>query len=171
MLRSAALLVTILILLQFAFPGSDLRVAPGLFNLHPIAALDSLQRPAHRVKGFAVHFEHGALREVGIRVLRSAKLHVGESAEIVAPRIVGALLDGRGEQRMGLDIVPRVVRVHTAAVQFADQAVFRIGGVNHHPGQDKSRQPQHHIPQHATHSLKFWKRTMICGYCFLPDRT
>jgi hypothetical protein len=117
------------------------------------SALDALQG-AGDVEPLAVRvlgFEIGSLLEVHFGLLIAAKFLVGQSAEVVGPRVLAPALDGGGQVLVGFDELPREVRVDSASIHLSQHGVLRVqrGGRE----QDQGPGQQDGSPEHDTRLL------------------
>jgi hypothetical protein len=112
------LLVTLLVLFDLLQAGVQFRRIPLLFQLQANSPLDSLQGTSDvDLDRVPFGFEFGPFGKIRFRFFGESELVIRQTAEVVAARILGPLLDGFAQQILGLGIVPGKVRVDTLSVQ------------------------------------------------------
>jgi hypothetical protein len=88
-----------------------------LFENESLAALNAFETAADMVEaGRVVGFEVGPFFEVVFRFGFTAERHVGQAAEIVSARIIGAALDGLRQFVVGTAVIAGEVLMHPVAI-------------------------------------------------------
>jgi len=95
----------------------DTRLSAILLKSQTLRALDALQAPADIIEARRVMgFELRAFFKIGIGFRFAAEHQIGQAAEIVCPRIIGAALDGLRKFFVCALVISRQVRVHPVAI-------------------------------------------------------
>jgi len=143
------LLVFLLTLFRFLQPNGQFRGVSLAFQLQTRFALNPLERRANvDLDSRSLCLKLGPLFEVGFRLIGPAKFGTGESTEVVAARIMTALVDCHRQQLVSPVIFAGIISMHTLTVQFQQQTVLCPSRRDGQPEERQQDSSEQQLPGH-----------------------